>query len=170
MRQVSVKISVKILWVLLVMVLGSGAALAQFSSSIEGTVTDSTGAIVASAQVVLTAVDTGVTNSTETNSAGYYRFPSLGRYLQGHCHGQGLCLRHRSQHPVDRLKRQGCLPTLRPADVTASVEVQASATAVDTDEAQITSVTTERQVEELPIQGRNIYTVANQTPGVTERA
>ena len=40
MRQVSVKISVKILWVLLVMVLGSGAALAQFSSSIEGTVND----------------------------------------------------------------------------------------------------------------------------------
>ncbi|MGA8069326.1 MAG: carboxypeptidase-like regulatory domain-containing protein, partial [Terriglobales bacterium] len=168
MRQVSVKISVKILWVLLVMVLGSGAALAQFSSSIEGTVTDSTGAIVASAQVVLTAVDTGVTNSTETNSAGYYRFPSLGPgTYKVTATVKGFASVTEANIQLTALSVRDVSLTLRPADVTASVEVQASATAVDTDEAQITSVTTERQVEELPIQGRNIYTVANQTPGVT---
>ena len=113
-------------------------------------------------------MDTGVTNSTETNSAGNYRFPSLGPgTYKVTATVKGFASVTEANIQLTALSVRDVSLTLRPADVTASVEVQASATAVDTDEAQITSVTTERQVEELPIQGRNIYTVANQTPGVT---
>ena len=38
---------------------------------------------------------------------------------------------------------------------------------VDTDEAKISSVTTEREIEELPLQGRDVFNLANQAPGVT---
>ena len=65
-------------WLLIVFLLCTSAALAQFSSSIEGSVTDSTGAIVPGAKVVLTGTNTGITSAAESNSAGFYKFPSLG--------------------------------------------------------------------------------------------
>jgi len=68
----------RILGLFALMLLSTGAALAQFSSSIEGTVTDSSGAVVPHAKVVLTGTTTGVVNSTATNGAGFYKFPSLG--------------------------------------------------------------------------------------------
>src|SRR5690349_15125347 len=51
--------------------------LAQFRSSIEGTVTDSSGAVVTGAQVTLTNVETGIVQSVPSNDTGYFRFPSL---------------------------------------------------------------------------------------------
>src|SRR5438128_768461 len=55
---------------------------AQFSSAIEGSVTDQSEAAVAGANVVLKGTDTGMTQSATANSDGYFRFPSLapGRY------------------------------------------------------------------------------------------
>src|SRR5437868_7716185 len=51
--------------------------LAQFRSSIEGTVTDPSGGVVPDAQVTLTNIDTGVTATAQSNSEGLFRFPSL---------------------------------------------------------------------------------------------
>src|SRR5438874_2730045 len=45
--------------------------------SIGGTVTDSTGAVVAGAQVVARNAQTGATSETVTSSAGTYSFPNL---------------------------------------------------------------------------------------------
>ena len=56
-------------------IFSTAVAFGQFSSSIEGTVTDSTGAIVPGAKVVLTGTATGVKNTAITNSAGFYKFP-----------------------------------------------------------------------------------------------
>jgi hypothetical protein len=47
-------------WLALLLAFCTGVAKAQFSSSIEGTVTDSTGAIVPGAHVVVTGMTTGV--------------------------------------------------------------------------------------------------------------
>ncbi len=60
----------------------SASALAQFRSAIEGTVTDSSGAVVPDAKVTLTNVDTGISTSVQSNGEGLFRFPSLppGRY------------------------------------------------------------------------------------------
>jgi len=52
-------------------------ALAQFRSSIEGTVTDQSGGVVPDALVTLTNNDTGISTSGQTNSEGLFRFPSL---------------------------------------------------------------------------------------------
>lgn len=48
------------------------------SSSIEGTVADSSGAVVPEANVTLTNMATGVASQTRTNAAGNYSFPSVG--------------------------------------------------------------------------------------------
>src|SRR6201997_1449583 len=49
---------------------------------LEGTVTDSSGAVIRSAKVQLMAVDTGISQEQTTNSSGYYYLPGLaiGRY------------------------------------------------------------------------------------------
>src|SRR5207244_13556376 len=60
-----------------------GAALAQSSAALGGTVTDATGAVVPNAQVMVTNQATGVASATQTDTTGAYLFPALpiGIYL-----------------------------------------------------------------------------------------
>ncbi len=150
------------------MFLSSAVAFGQFSSSIEGTVTDGTGAIVPGAQVVLTGIATGVKNTTKTNSSGFYKFPALGPgSYRVTATAQGFGAATVDQISLIAEQTQGVPITLRPASATATLTVEASQLAVDTDEAKIGSVITEREIEELPLQGRDVFNVANQAPGVT---
>src|SRR5687767_8307720 len=54
-----------------------GRSWAQFASAIEGTVSDPSEAIVPNASVTITNEATGVSQTGQTTSAGYYRFPAL---------------------------------------------------------------------------------------------
>ena len=156
------------IWLLIVLLLSTTAAFAQFSSSIEGSVTDVSGAIVPGAKVVLTGTSNGVTSTTVTNSAGYYRFPSLGEgSYKVTVTVQGFAPVTEAGILLTALSVREVSLQLQPSSVTTSIQVNATATAVDTDEAKISSVTDGLAIAELPIQGRNIYAVANQTPGVT---
>src|SRR6187402_798219 len=60
----------------------AGTAEAQFRASIQGTLTDSTGAAVPGATIVVTNQDTGVSSETVTGEAGFYRISALspGKY------------------------------------------------------------------------------------------
>jgi uncharacterized surface anchored protein len=51
--------------------------MAQFRSSIEGAITDASGAVLADVTVVLINTATGVSQSAQTNAEGYFRFPTL---------------------------------------------------------------------------------------------
>src|SRR6266487_585020 len=59
-----------------------GVLLAQFTSSVQGTITDQTGSVVPDVRITLTSTDTGVTLETPSNTSGIFRFPDLapGRY------------------------------------------------------------------------------------------
>ena len=64
-------------------ILSSGIAFSQaVSATLLGTVTDASGAVVASAKVTTTEDSTGVSRSGQTNDSGNYTFPNLppGRY------------------------------------------------------------------------------------------
>ena len=67
----------KLFLVLLGLVICSPIALSQGLGSIVGTVTDPTGAAVASAKVSATQVGTGITREATSNTDGYYVIPSL---------------------------------------------------------------------------------------------
>jgi hypothetical protein len=64
------------------LLLGSTAFAQVDRAELEGTVTDSSGAVVAGASVKIVAADTGLTASQTSNTVGYYRFSGLavGRY------------------------------------------------------------------------------------------
>jgi hypothetical protein len=156
------------LWILVVALCCSGSAMAQFSSSIEGTVSDSTGAIIPGATVVLTGIATGVKNTTTSNSAGFYKFPSLGSgSYRVSVTAAGFGTQTVDNITLTAEQTRGIPVTLLPKSDTNTVTVEASALTVDTDEAKIGSVTTQKDIEELPLQGRNVFNVANQSPGVT---
>src|SRR6202044_3706872 len=59
-----------------------GRLLAGVTASISGTVTDSSGAVIAGATVTATNVDTGVATTLTTNTQGFYSFQvlALGKY------------------------------------------------------------------------------------------
>jgi len=63
---------------LLLLILSATMAQAQvLYGSLSGNVTDTSGAVVAGAQVTALEVQTGVTQTTTTDSSGIYRFASL---------------------------------------------------------------------------------------------
>src|ERR1051325_2767761 len=57
-------------------------AHAQFRAGVQGTVSDSSGALVPGANVVLKDTETGKTQEVTTNDEGFYRIPGLapGKY------------------------------------------------------------------------------------------
>lgn len=68
----------KILWILVLSVITAATVLAQAGNGgINGVVTDSTGAIVSGATVLVQSNSTGVVLSKTTNNAGVYSFGSL---------------------------------------------------------------------------------------------
>ncbi len=159
---------VKYCGLLIALVLYSASAFAQFSSSIEGTVTDSTGAVVPEASVVLTGETTGVASTIKANGAGFFKFPSLGPgSYRITVTVAGFAPQTVDSITLDAEQTRTVLLTLKPKSDTTNVVVNADQIAVDTDEAKVGTVITQQQVEELPLQGRNIYNVTNQAPGVT---
>ena len=62
---------------IITLTLGSASCYAQFSGSIQGTVQDTSTALIAGATVTLVNIDTQVTQTTTTTSSGTYRFISL---------------------------------------------------------------------------------------------
>jgi len=52
-------------------------AFAQYGASIQGTVTDKSGAVVSGAKVTVTNEQTGVTQTTTTTGTGLFRTPGL---------------------------------------------------------------------------------------------
>ena len=63
--------------VLVLITFGSMTLHAQFSSGIEGTVTDPSGAAVRNATITLQSLDTGASQTVTSSDAGYYRFNAL---------------------------------------------------------------------------------------------
>src|SRR4051794_28853475 len=53
------------------------AAFAQFRASLQGTVTDPTGAVIPNATVILTNKETNRKQTTTTSADGFYRFSGL---------------------------------------------------------------------------------------------
>lgn len=55
----------------------TSSVLAQYGASLEGTVTDKSGAVVPGAKVTITDEATGVSRNTVTGGSGFYRIAGL---------------------------------------------------------------------------------------------
>ena len=134
----------------------AGSAQGGATGTIVGTVTDSTGAIVPNAQVTITNTATGTTVHTVTSSSGEFSAPSLnpGSYsISTTAPGFERSVTNGFTLAVDQKVRQDV--ALRPGSVTDTVQIATQSLVLDTDSAAIGQLVSQKQVEELPLNGRN---------------
>jgi Carboxypeptidase regulatory-like domain/TonB-dependent Receptor Plug Domain len=143
-------------------------ARAQFRSALEGTVTDPSGLIVPEAQIVLVNLDNGVSLTAQTNTSGYYSFPTLppGRYkITASVKGFASV----TQENITLIGTEvRTIPlVLKVGAVTETVTVTAEPPALQRSEAKVTSSISATEIRNLPLAGRNVLDVVSLTPGVT---
>jgi hypothetical protein len=148
----------------------SPSARAQSGAgSIQGTVKDPTGAVVPSATVTVTNHATNVKSTTRSNSVGFYQVPGLftGTYTVS-VTARGMKTYNRV---VDLLAGQTAVidPVMTAGSVTQQVTVSADTVQlVDNDNGVITSTLENARINQLPMNGRNLITLVQETtPGLS---
>ena len=149
--------------------LTAAAGWAQTATgTITGTVTDSSGAVVAGAKVAMTNVGTSLKVDLVTNDAGNYTAPllPLGAYSVGvNAAGfkgftqTGIRLSVQQQARVDVVLQVG--------GVNESISVQGDAAVVEATSSSVGKVVDNKRILDLPLNTRNVYGLVNLTPGVT---
>jgi hypothetical protein len=153
---------------LLILIVSAPAALrAQAVGAITGTVTDPTGAVVPGVKVTATRVETGVSQSTVTTSAGTYTIPSLvvGAYNVT-AEAGGFKTRIASGITLDVSQERSVDFKLALAGVTSAVEVNAAPPLLDTTSGSLGGLVSGQQVVTLPLNGRDITNLLLLQPGV----
>ena len=136
--------------------------------SIVGTVSDVTGASVPGAQVVLKNNGTNVTQTSKAGAAGTYTFLNLipGSYSVTVTNA-GFKTASSGEIDVTIGGTVRVDEALQPGAVTETVEVSASSQALQTDSGSLGGVVEGRQIEEAPLNGRNVNNILTFIPGVT---
>jgi hypothetical protein len=143
-------------------------AFAQTGGQITGEVRDPSGALVPNAAVTVTNTGTNVARSTETNSAGLYSFPDLtpGMYdVKVVMAGFSAMVRTSIELQVQQTARIDFTLTVGQAQQT--IEVAANAALLATENATVGTVIDGARIMELPLNGRNFFSLVALSPNVT---
>src|SRR5215469_4054210 len=136
------------------------------TGSIQGTVTDPSGAVVPGATITITNQSTGQALTTATNSSGTYASGALipGSYtLLVEAKGfKTLTMKT----PVEVGVTAAGNVKLQVGETALVVEVAGSAVQVNTEQATVQGVLSTEQIENLPINGRDFLQLAQLEPGV----
>jgi len=160
-----------ILVVLIAFLLGSGGAAriaAQASNAgVTGTVMDPSGGAIAGATVTAKNVETGISQSTVSDELGRYRIPNLqvGNYeVQASKTGfqtlvrKGITLTVGTESVADL--------SLKVGESKETVVVESDVSSVETTSATVSSLISQTQMSELPLNGRNYTQLVEMAPGV----
>jgi|HubBroStandDraft_2_1064218.scaffolds.fasta_scaffold02519_5 hypothetical protein len=149
--------------------LSSSFLLAQTNvgnGSIQGTVTDPSGAVVNAAKVTITEKSKGTAITVTSDSKGSYTSGALipGSYVV-RVEASGFKV---SEVPVSVQVGNTATANLKleVGQTSQVVEVEASTVQVNTEQATVQGVITESQIENLPVNGRNFLDLAQLEPGV----
>src|SRR5215475_3672630 len=148
-----------------------GAAAAQTTNaSIIGDISDPQQAAVVGATVTVKEIDTGVTRTVETNTAGSYRvFPLIpGRY-EVTASASGFKKKVQPNVILDIASTVKVDFQLDVGQITETVEVSASASVLQTQDASVGGVVTSTELERMPVNGRNYTRLILTIPGVSDR-
>ncbi len=141
-------------------------AVSVNGGSIQGTITDDSGAAIPNAQVQMTSKEDGTKREFKTDAAGLYSIGPLnpGRYTLSVI-AEGF-----QQLDVDTVIRVGTATPgtfkLKVGSSAEKVEVNAGAVQVNTDQPGVSGVITQEQIDSLPINGRSFLDLAQLEPGV----
>ena len=146
--------------------LSFGQATSVNGGDIQGSITDPSGATVTNATVSILSTDTGSVKTVTTDGAGFY---SVGPLNPG-SYTVSITAAGFEKLSVKTVVRTGTATPgtfkLTLGSSAETVEVNAGALQVNTDQIGVAGVVTREQIESLPINGRNFLDVAQIQPGV----
>lgn len=138
------------------------------TATIEGTVTDQTGAVLPGVSVSIRSVDTGAVRTILSDDRGMFRAPLLpvGRYdVTAEFTGFGTY--QQSGIPLTVGQTVNLNVRLAVSGAAQSVDVTAEIPLIETTRTQVSATVDDRSVANLPVNGRNFIDFVLLTPGVT---
>ena len=161
---------VRRLWVTgIALLVVAASAYAQVSNaSVNGVIRDPSGTTVPGAQVLLHNVDTNVDRQTVSNGTGEYVFLQVppGNYVL-HVTKAGFQTSNIHQFTLTVNQKSVIDVSLSLGQVTQTVSVQAAGETVEASSAGLGGTITEKQVVNLPLNGRNFTQLITLSPGVS---
>ncbi len=136
---------------------GRSYAQTAGTGSIQGSVTDQTGAVIPNTRVTATAVETQVKHTGTTDGSGLYSFPNLpiGTYLV-EADASGFQHYQQSNIVLDVGSSIAVNVSMRPPGVQQVVEVHASDLALQTEDSTLKQTVDQKTLTELPLNGRQM--------------
>jgi len=138
----------------------------QASANVNGVVSDPSGAAVPAAQVALTNTATGVERTSTSNSDGAYAFLNVmpGQYSI-RATAKGFSAMTQTQITLEVNQTATFDFHLKVGEAQSTVTVEATAAAVESSTSELGAVVNNRDVVELPLNGRNFTQLLTITPG-----
>jgi hypothetical protein len=136
-------------------------------ATIQGVVTDNSGAILVGAEVQVTNIETGVSLKAVTNEDGLYRLSSFspGRYsIEARAKGFAPARLTEVRLEVGQTARIDL--TLIIGNVNETVEITAQSTLLNSETTDVGQVIDGKRIVEMPLNGRNYLQLAQLTAGV----
>jgi hypothetical protein len=154
--------------IVLLLLAGTPGSAQQYLGTIQGEITDATGARIPGAAVTATENSTHFKRQGATNGAGAYSFPGLnpGTYTVT-ATASGFKLATRSNVTLTAGQLQQVDFNLSLGEATETVEVVGANSLLDTGSAQVATTLDTQEVTDLPNEGRDPYVQATLAAGVT---
>jgi hypothetical protein len=168
MRETRFRLFPSVLGAVLVLALAAGTTRAQYNASLEGTVTDSSGAGISGAAITVTNQATGISQQVKTSAEGFYRAGALppGKYTVT-ASFSGFKTQSITDVNVSAESAKGVNITLQIGVEKEAVTVTASESpALQTENATLSGTITNQEIQDLPQYGRDPYELVRLTPGV----
>lgn len=148
------------------------SALAQVSAIVNGTVNDTSGAVIGGATVTITNLATRETRGTLTNGEGYFAFPALltGTY-EIRIEAKGFKTFMQSGIAVSAGDVRKLPDLVLPlGQVGETVTVEANTQIIPVENGQRAAILDFKDIQQLAIEGRNLSELLKILPGVTSIA
>jgi len=141
----------------------------QTTGTISGTVADKTGSVISGATVKISSQATGVVREAKTDDSGHYVVTLLpvSTYTIAAA-SQGFQTAQQKDVKLQTDQQLEVDFALVPGNVTQTIDVSASAVAVETTTPSLGQVINSQQVAELPLNGRDFVQLATLAPGTTQ--
>jgi Carboxypeptidase regulatory-like domain len=154
---------------LIALLLWNDAKAQQATARIVGVITDAQGAVLTDAKVTVTNVATNVSSQTMTDKSGFFQMLNLPigtyRVLAQH---DGFRPLEITTSPLEINQSFRADMKLEVGALSERVEVEAVGTGVETVNPTLGQSITSRPIVNMPLNGRNVLTLALLQPGVTE--
>lgn len=137
------------------------------TGSVSGTIRDESGSVLPGTAVSVRNQATNATRRSVTNDFGVYRIPAL---LPGSYEIDAQLPGFQTTRETGVIVTVGEVLTvnlvLRIGEISDTVLVEDSASPIDMEDSQLSSLVDDRRIQELPLNGRNIFALSTLQPGV----